>query len=75
MLPRVKIQFENGSLGSVSPSEDGVSGLVAYATAVSSTFALGTPYLLTKLADLEALGIDSASLGANSALYKTVKEF
>lgn len=74
-LPRVKISFENGALGGVAPSEDGVCGLVAYATAVSTTFALNTPYLITKLAGLEALGITSAATGVNAALYKTVKEF
>ena len=74
-LPRVKITFENGALGGVAPSEDGVCGLVAYATAVSTTFALNTPYLITKLAGLEALGITSAATGVNAALYKTVKEF
>lgn len=75
MLPRVKITFENGALGGVAPSEDGVCGLVAYATAVSTTFALNTPYLITKLDGLEALGITSEATGANAALYKTVKEF
>ena len=74
-LPRVKITFENGALGGVTPSEDGVCGLVAYATAVSTTFALNTPYLITKLSGLEALGVTSESTGANAALYKTVKEF
>lgn len=75
MLPRVKITFENGALGGVAPSEDGVCGLVAYATAVSTTFALNTPYLITKLDGLESLGITSEATGANAALYKTVKEF
>lgn len=74
-LPRVKITFENGALGGVAPSEDGVCGLVAYATAVSTTFALNTPYLITKLDGLVALGITSEATGANAALYKTVKEF
>lgn len=74
-LPRVKITFENGALGGVTPSEDGVCGLVAYATAVSTTFALNTPYLITKLSGLEALGVTSEATGANAALYKTVKEF
>ena len=74
-LPRVKITFENGALGGVAPSEDGVCGLVAYATAVSTTFALNTPYLITKLEGLVALGITSEATGANAALYKTVKEF
>ena len=75
MLPRVKITFENGALGGVAPSEDGVCGLVAYATAVSTTFALNHPYLITKLAGLEALGVTSSATGVNSQLYKTVKEF
>lgn len=74
-LPRVKISFENGALGGVAPSEDSVCGLVAYATAVSTTFALNTPYLITKLAGLEALGVTSEATGVNAALYKTVKEF
>ena len=74
-LPRVKISFENGASGGVAPSEDGVCGLVAYATAVSTTFALNTPYLITKLAGLEALGVTSEATGVNAALYKTVKEF
>lgn len=74
-LPRVKITFENGALGGVTPSEDGVCGLVAYATAVSTTFSLNTPYLITKLSGLEALGVTSEATGANAALYKTVKEF
>lgn len=74
-LPRVKIIFENGALGGVAPSEDGVCGLVAYATVVSTTFALNTPYLITKLAGLEALGITNEATGVNAALYKTVKEF
>lgn len=74
-LPRVKITFENGTLGGVSPSEDGVVGLVAHAAAVGTTFALGTPYLITKLDGLTALGITSESTGVNAGVYKTVKEF
>lgn len=75
MLPRVKIEFENGALGGVSASEDGVCGLVAYAVAVSTTFVLDTPYMITKLSGLEALGVTSSATGVNAALYKTVKEF
>lgn len=74
-LPRVKITFENGALGGVAPSEDGVVGLVAHAAAVGTSFALATPYLITKLAGLEALGITSESTGVNAGVYKTVKEF
>ena len=75
MLPKVKITFENGTLGGVSPSEDGVVGLVAHAAAVGTTFVLGTPYLITKLDGLTALGITSESTGVNAGVYKTVKEF
>lgn len=75
MLPKVKITFENGTLGGVSPSEDGVVGLVAHAAAVGTTFVLGTPYQITKLDGLTALGITSESTGVNAGVYKTVKEF
>ncbi len=75
MLPRVKIDFQNGTLGSVSPSEDGVCGLLTHAAAVSGTFALSTPYHLTCLADLVSLGITKSSTGANGNVYKIVKEF
>lgn len=74
-LPRVKITFENGTLGGATPSEDGVCGLVAYATSVGTTFALNTPYLITNVKGLQALGVTSGATGANAALYKTVKEF
>ena len=75
MLPRVKITFENGALGGVAPSEDGVVGLVAHAAAVGSTFKLDTPYLVTSLDAFEKLGVDSTATGVNASLYKTVKEF
>ena len=38
MLPRVKINFENGALGSVAPSEDGVIGLIVTGYAVTDFF-------------------------------------
>lgn len=75
MLPRVKIDFQNGTLGSVAPSEDGVCGLLTHATAINTTFALQTPYLLTKLADLTDLGFAATDTGANGNVYKIVKEF
>ena len=75
MLPRVKITFENGALGGVAPSEDGVVGLVAHAAAVGNTFKLDTPYLVTSLDAFEKLGVDSTATGVNASLYKTVKEF
>ena len=72
MLPRVKIDFANGALGAVSPSPDGVLGLVCTAVAVASTFNLLTAYKLTSIEDMTALGITDAN---NPALYKHVREF
>ena len=67
----VNITVLNNPLG-VEPSADGVMGLVCHATAVSTTFALSTAYLLTKEADLTTLGITEAN---NEALFQQVTEF
>ena len=72
MLPRVKINFANGSLGSVVPSADCVAGLLASAVAVSDTFVLGNAYLLHKPADLANLGVTATN---NAFLYKHIQEF
>jgi len=75
MLPRVKIYFQNGVLGSSTPLDDAVVGLIATGVAVISKFVLGTSYLITSLDGLTALGITSAVNDANALIYKTVKEF
>lgn len=74
-LPRVKIDFTNGSLGSVAIGTDKVVGLCITGVTVSTTFVLGTAYPIYKLADLTALGITSAALDANAFIYKHVSEF
>jgi uncharacterized protein DUF2586 len=71
-LPRVKITLANGALGSVSPSPDGVLGLITTAVAVPATFALNTAYKLTSIEDLTALGVTEEN---NSRLYKDVSDF
>ena len=71
-LPGVNVQFENGNLGVVSTSPDGVVGIVASATAVETTFDLNKHYVVYSLKDAEALGL---SADVNPELYKTVKEF
>ena len=71
-LPRVKIQFLNGQLGTVGESADGLLALVCGAAAVGSTLALGTAYTLTCMDDLAALGVTSAN---NATLYRHVSEF
>lgn len=83
MLPYVKIDFANGAIGASEPMDDGVTGLVCTAVAVTqtvdgkqeTTFALDTPYLITKLDDLVKKGITSESSDVNATLYKAVKEF
>lgn len=83
MLPYVKIDFANGAIGASEPMDDGVTGLVCTAVAVTqtvdgkqeTTFALDTPYLITKLDELVKKGITSDNADANATLYKAVKEF
>ncbi len=72
MLPRVKIYFENGALGKVAISADGVLGIMCTGVAVASTFALATPYTLYGLTGLTTLGITSTN---NPSLYKTITDF
>lgn len=74
-LPNVKISFANGSLGAVGAMDDGVCGLLSHGAAVSTTFALDTPYLITSLEGLERLGVTASATGANGLLWKTVEEF
>jgi hypothetical protein len=71
MLPTIQITFENGALGSVSPSADGVTGLVITASA-EGNFALGEVYLLRRAEDLATLG---ATATTNSFLCRHVEEF
>jgi len=75
MLPRVKIYFENGALGSTAPSDDGVVGLVASGVAVAGKFELGKSYLITKVDALADLGITADAADANACIYKAVAEF
>jgi hypothetical protein len=67
----VNITVLNTPLG-IPASDDGVMGIVVQATAVSTTFVLGTSYLLTEVADLTTLGITAAN---NPEVYQHVTEF
>jgi hypothetical protein len=72
MLPRVKIFFENGALGKVATSADGVLGIMCTGVAVSTTFSLATAYTLFGIAGLATLGITSTN---NPAIYKIIVDF
>jgi len=54
--PNVNIGFENGNLGVVATSPDGICAIVASAVA-AGTFALNTVYTVFSLKEAEALGI------------------
>lgn len=71
-LPRVKIQFLNGQLGTVGESSDGLMALMCGAVAVAATFALGTPYEVTSMDDVADLGVTAEN---NATLYKHLKEY
>ena len=75
MLPYVRINFANGAIGGSAAMDDGCTGLICSAVAVSGKFAIGTNYLVTSLKELEELGINANSTGANANVYKCVKEF
>lgn len=72
MLPRVKIFFENGALGQIAPLADGVYGLLCTGAAVSTTFALATPYILRSFDSLATLGVNVTN---NPSLVKIVTDF
>lgn len=74
MLPDVNIQFENGNLGRVTVSPDGIFAVVAQvADEEGMTLQFSRPNAITSLADLAALGlVDSI---ANHAVYKFFMQF
>lgn len=75
-MRRVIFERKNGGLGREKPTEDGISGLIFNAVAVSGTFALGTTYEFHSLQDAEALGINAAYDSTNKLLvHYHISEF
>lgn len=72
MLPRIKIQFLNGQLGTVGESPDGLFALVCGAAAVTKMLELGKAYTLHSFDELAALGVTAEN---NPRLYKHVQDF
>lgn len=73
MLPGINIKFDNGNIGTVVPSADGVFCLLASAVAVVDTFALNTPYTLKGMSDVAKLGILPDV--DNYTLYRWLEKF
>ena len=72
-LPRVKINYLNGLLGTAPENQDGLLMLaVLGAASVSTTFALGTPYRIVRPEGLAALGVTADN---NARLYELVRQF
>ena len=72
MLPRIKISYLNGQLGTVGESPDGLFALLCVAMAVSATFELEKAYSVRSVADLEALGVTAEN---NPQLHRHVTDF
>jgi len=72
MLPRIKIEYQNGQLGTVGDSPDGLFAMVCGATAVSGTFELNKAYSVRSVEELLSLGVTSEK---SPRLWKHVSDF
>lgn len=75
MKHTISVTVINTAAG-IPSSEDGIFMLFIQAVAHGVTFVLETPYLLSSLSDLEAMGVDAAYDAANNvAVHQQVSEF
>lgn len=72
MLPRIKLNFLEGQLGTVGISPDGLVAIVVGAEAVGNTFELGLSYEIRKPSELTVLGVTEKN---NPSLVKAVRDF
>jgi hypothetical protein len=73
MLPGINIQFENGALGQVVPSPDGVFGVITMCKEIGETLKHKKSYVLKSMKDVATLGIvDNTD---NHVIYKFFSEF
>lgn len=74
-LPGINIEIQNGALGQVIDTPDGVCGLILQGVAADQ-LALGEAAQLYTLTDAETLGIDSTYDSGNSVqVWKHIREF
>lgn len=71
-LPNVNIVVGNGNMGTVTLSDDGISGLVLTGTAVAGKLELNKVYVLGGITDLKKYGIDAET---NPLLTKELTAF
>lgn len=75
MKHTITVNVLNSQVG-IPSSNDGIFMLFIQAVIHGATFALETPYLLTQLSDLEALGVDANYDTANNlCVHQQVSEF
>ena len=74
-IPKVNITYGNGNIGSVAPSEDGTSALIATGQTVAGPdkVTIGNAYVVYSLDDAIALGIEST--GVNALPHKDIADF
>lgn len=71
-LPNVTINLENGNLGRVAQSDDGVAGLILTGTAVADKLELNRVYLINSSRDIARLGITAEN---NPLAHKELTAF
>ncbi len=71
-LGEVKINIQNGALGSAPLSESGITGMVITGTAIAGKLNLGESKAFYSMQAVEALGIDELS---NPLAYRQIKGF
>ncbi len=72
MLPNLIIKLQNGGLGRVARTSDGVAGLILTGAAVDGKLDLNKVYPLASMRDLAALGVTEEN---NPLLLKDVAQF
>lgn len=71
-LPNVNINLGNGNIGSVTLSDDGISGMVLTGSEVGDSLVLNKVYVLSSSNDLKKLGVTKEN---NPLVYKDVNAF
>ena len=71
-LPNVTINLENGNLGRIAQSDDGVAGLILTGAAVAGKLELNRVYLINSTRDIAKLGITAEN---NPLAHKDLTAF